>query len=54
MFFTNLFLNLKRFYDYLVYPSKVYAKKYAREYSKKYVDEYLVEKNLKVSPSLSS
>lgn len=36
MFLTQIFYNIKKFWDYLVYPSKHYAKKYA----KKYVDEY--------------
>ena len=52
-FFTSLYFNLKKFYEYLVYPSKTYAKKYSKEFSKKYVTEFLAEKNLKVSPSPS-
>ena len=40
-FFTNLYFSLKKFYDYLTFPSK------------QYVTEFLVENNLKVSPSLS-
>ena len=53
LFFTNLYFSLKKFYEYLTFPSKQYAKKFSKEYSKKYVTEYLVENNLKISPSPS-
>ena len=36
MFFTNLYYNIKRAWEYIIYPSKYYAKYYA----KKYVEEY--------------
>ena len=53
MFFTNFFYNLKKVYDYLMFPikrqSQHYSKKYSQEYSKKYIDEMLN----KSSPSIS-
>ena len=53
MFITSLFYNLKKLYEYLIFPSKRYSKKYSKEYSRKYVNEYLAEINTKTSPSPS-
>ena len=39
MFFANIFIQIKRIWEYLVYPSKYYAKKYARRYVDELADD---------------
>ena len=36
MFLTSLVAQIKKVWDYIVYPSKYYAKKYAKRYAKEY------------------
>lgn len=36
MFLTSLVAQIKKVWDYIVYPSKYYAKKYAKQYAKEY------------------
>ena len=36
MFLTSLYINLQKFWEYLIYPSKYYSKKYAKKYAKEY------------------
>ena len=32
MFFTSLYYKIQRAWEYIIYPSKYYAKKYAKQY----------------------
>lgn len=53
MFITSLVVNLKKFYEYLIFPSKQFSKKYSKKFSKKYVEEYVHSRVIKTSPSSS-
>ena len=54
MFLTNIFFSIKKIYDWLTYPSKIYAEKYSRRYSQEYSKRYIEEILNKTSPSMSS
>ena len=53
MFFTNIFYNLKKLYEYITQPSNRYAEKYSKKWSKYYVDKYISSQAIKISPSPS-
>ena len=39
MFLTSLYFQIKKMWDYVVYPSKYYSKVYAKKYVDLYIDE---------------
>ena len=43
MFFTNMFVQIKKMWEYITYPSKYYSKKYSKRYAKQFSKQFSID-----------